>query len=55
MAFDKDGKTVLPANIYYDRKKEIYYADKVYKGERIYFAGKRKQRQKKDCGKGYMR
>lgn len=42
MAFDKDGKTVLPANIYYDRKKEIYYADKVYKGERIYFAGKTK-------------
>ena len=42
MALDKDGKTVLPANIYYDRKKEIYYADKVYKGERIYFAGKTK-------------
>ena len=49
MAFDKDGKTVLPANIYYDRKKEIYYADKVYKGERIYFAGKTKAEAEKPC------
>ena len=50
MAFDKDGKTVLPANIYYDRKKEIYYADKVYKGERIYFSGKTKAEAEKEYG-----
>lgn len=48
MAFDKDGKTVLPANIYYAGKRKFTMLIKCIKAKEFTFQGKQRQKRKKD-------
>lgn len=55
MAFDKDGKLYYRQIFIMTGKRKFTMPIKCIKVKEFILQGKRKQKQKKDCGKGYMR